>query len=56
MHAVTAMSGSGPAYCFMMMEAMADAGVKNGLPRNIAEQLAANTMMGASKMFVETGI
>jgi len=52
--AVTGLSGSGPAYVFMMLEAMADGGVKMGLPRDVAETLAAQTLMGSAKMFLET--
>lgn len=53
--AVTAISGSSPAYVYMFIEAMADAGVKNGLPRNIAYKLAAQTVLGSAKMVLETG-
>jgi pyrroline-5-carboxylate reductase len=52
--AVTGLSGSGPAYVFMMLEALADGGVKMGLPRDVAETLAAQTLMGSAKMFLET--
>lgn len=55
MDAVTGVSGSGPAYVYIMIEAMADAGVKAGLPRNIAYKLAAQTVVGAGKMVLETG-
>ncbi|CAJ1444379.1 unnamed protein product [Effrenium voratum] len=48
--AVTGVSGSGPAYVYMMIESMADAGVKNGLPRDVSLRLAAQTVLGAAKM------
>lgn len=51
--AVTGVSGSGPAYVYMMIEAMADAGVMHGLPRNVAVQLAAQTALGSAKMVLE---
>ena len=53
--AVTGVSGSGPAYAFLMIEALADGGVAAGLPRDIAQKLAAQTLMGAAKMVLETG-
>lgn len=55
MDAVTAVSGSGPAYVFVFLEALSDAGVKMGLPREIAARLAAQTVMGAAQMALETG-
>jgi pyrroline-5-carboxylate reductase len=56
MDAVTGLSGSGPAYVMLMVEAMADAGVAQGLNRDMALQMAAMTLMGSAKMILETGI
>ena len=53
--AVAGLSGSGPAYVYMMIEAMADGGVKMGLSREHALQLAANTIQGAAKVLLHTG-
>ena len=53
-NAITALSGSGPAYMYLMMEAMADAGVRVGLPRDLALQLVAQTMLGSARMVLET--
>ena len=55
MQAVTGLSGSGPAYGYMIIEAMADGGVKMGLPRQVAQLLAAQTLEGAARMVLETG-
>ncbi len=55
MDAVVAVSGSSPAYVFMMIEAMADAAVAEGLPRKKAYEFAAQAVMGSAKMVLETG-
>jgi pyrroline-5-carboxylate reductase len=55
MDAVTGLSASGPAYIYIVIEALAEAGVKVGLPRDTATQLAAQTVFGAGKMVLETG-
>jgi pyrroline-5-carboxylate reductase len=52
--AVTGLSGSGPAYVFLIIEALSDAGVKVGLARRNAQKLAAQTLMGSAKMLLET--
>ena len=55
MDAVTALSASGPAYIYIILESLAEAGVKVGLPRDIATLLAAQTTMGAARVVLETG-
>lgn len=56
MDAITAISGCGPGYAFVLIDALADAGVNAGLPRALAIKLAAQTFAGAGKMAVETGL
>lgn len=53
--AVTGLSASGPAFIYIVIEAMAEGGVKMGLPRRVATELAAQTCLGAGRMVVETG-
>jgi len=55
MDAVTGLSASGPAYIYIIIESLAEAGVKVGLPRDIATLLAAQTTMGAARVVLETG-
>lgn len=56
MDAVTALSGSGPAYVFLLAEAMIDAGIREGLAPEAARQLALQTVLGAGRMLVESGV
>ena len=55
MDAVTGLSGSGPAFLYIIIEALAEAGVNVGLPRDVATLLAAQTTLGAARMVLETG-
>jgi pyrroline-5-carboxylate reductase len=55
MDAVTGLSGSGPAFIYIIIEALAEAGVNVGLPRDVATQLAAQTTYGSARMVLETG-
>lgn len=55
LNAVTALSGSGPAYFFLLVEAMIDAGILLGLPRDVSQQLIVQTMVGSAKMLAGSG-
>ena len=55
MDAVTGLSASGPAFIYIILESLAEAGVKVGLPRDIANLLAAQTLLGAAKVALDTG-
>ena len=55
MNAVTGLSGSGPAYAFIMIEALSDAGVRMGLSRDIALKLSAQTLLGAARLCLQGG-
>ena len=55
MDAITALSASGPAFVFVILESLAEAGVKVGLPREMATTLAAQTLFGSAKLALETG-
>ncbi|XP_019871018.1 uncharacterized protein LOC109599453 [Aethina tumida] len=54
-NAVGALAGSGPAYVYLVIEALADGGVKMGIPREMSVQFAAQTVLGAAKMVLESG-
>ncbi len=56
LEAITAVSGCGPGYAFVIIDALADAGVRAGLPRPLAIKLAAQTLAGSGKMCIETGL
>ena len=56
MSEVTSVTGSSPAYVFMMIEAMADGAVLQGIPRKLAYTLASQAVLGAAKMVLETGL
>ena len=56
MNAVTGISGCGPAYVYLIVEALAEAGVSLGLPRNVALELAAQTLLGSAAMVLQTGV
>ena len=54
-HAVVCVSGSSPAYVYLFLEALADSGVKYGLPRDLAYEMAAQAVLGSARMLMETG-
>lgn len=56
MDSVTALSGSGPAYFFLLAEAMIDAGILLGLPRHVSSELILQTMVGSARMLVDSGL
>lgn len=55
-HAITALSGSGPAYAYIIIEALSDAALKQGLTRDLATKFAAQTLLGASKTLLESNL
>jgi len=55
MDAITGLSGSGPAYAYLIIEALSEGGVKLGLPRELSAELAAQTLLGASALVLQTG-
>jgi pyrroline-5-carboxylate reductase len=55
MDAITGLSASGPAYVYTIIEALAEGGVKMGLPRNLSTELTAQTLLGASALVLQTG-
>jgi pyrroline-5-carboxylate reductase len=55
MDAVTSLNGSGPAFCYVMLEAVADGGVMMGLPRDVALHMAAQVFQGSARMVLQTG-
>ncbi|MEM7476989.1 MAG: pyrroline-5-carboxylate reductase [Planctomycetota bacterium] len=55
-HAITGVSGSSPAYIYMVIEALSDGGVSQGLPRDVATKMAAQAVLGAAKMVLESGL
>ena len=56
MDVVTALSGSGPAYAYIMIESLTEGGVRMGLPRELAQKMASQTLLGSAKMVLETGM